>query len=77
MNNQQLLYIGTLFNQFNGQTQFINITDKHGEKMQLEVYPSNNLVVYRVHFTNGSKSEWSTWESQEHLENYFRMASLL
>lgn len=77
MNKQQLLYIQTLFNSFNGKSQMVNVTDEYGNKMNIEIYPSNNMLAYRVHFEDGSTSLWSTWEDKEHVANYFRSASLV
>lgn len=77
MNKQQLLYIQTLFNSFNGKSQMVNVTDEYGNKMNIEIYPSNNMLAYRVHFEDGSTSLWNTWEDKEHVANYFRSASLV
>lgn len=76
-NKQQLLYIQTLFGTFSGTSQFVNVVEKHGSKMRIELYPSEKILAYRVHFEDNTKSLWTTWEDKEDVERYFKTASLI
>lgn len=78
MSKQQLLYIQTLFGTFNGKTQHVSVTAKGNIKYDIELYPSGNIIAFRVnHESYDAPTNWSTWNSKEQVENFFRTAGLI
>jgi hypothetical protein len=83
MNNQQLLFIQGLFNyqpfENFGKTIMIEVTEKHEAitfKIEVSANTKGRFVAYRVHTATG-EGQWNTWEDEDHVANWFRMASLL
>lgn len=80
-NSQQLLFIQSMFDKKPEQKETIKVNVKEvidGIPYVLEIYPNTNgnFLIYRV-ITNNGESPWGTWESKEHVANWFRTASLL
>jgi hypothetical protein len=82
-NRQQLEFIKGLFSHKpfeNGKkTIIINVRDKydkHPWKIEVNANTNGRFVAYRVINETG-KGLWGTWENENHVENWFKIASLI
>ena len=76
-NSQQLLMIQGMFGIKQATPIRIAVKEKRENiPCDLVVIPSGDFVVYKT-IVNNDESLWSSWESPEEVERWFRVCSLL